>query len=81
MLRVEQYERDNSAYGGHACKYHPREEVPDCLGAGEQKKFKVAVIPKFSDPVQLTPQLSILAKKKRDDTIKAKKDAEIEQKQ
>jgi len=46
-----------------------------------KKKFKVPVIPKFSDPVQLTPQLSIVSKKKREDTIKAKKDAEIEQKQ
>lgn len=32
-----------------------------------RKKFKAPVIPKFSDPVQLTPQLSIIAKKKRDE--------------
>ena len=43
-----------------------------------KKKFKAPVIPKFADPVQLTPQLSILAKKKRDESIKAKKDIEIE---
>ena len=46
-----------------------------------KKKFKAPVIPKFADPVQLTPQLSILAKKKRDESIKAKKDIEIELKQ
>jgi hypothetical protein len=46
-----------------------------------KKKFKAPVIPKFSDPVQLTPQLSIIAKKKRDELIKAKKDQEIEMKQ
>ncbi len=46
-----------------------------------KKKFKAPLIPKFADPVQLTPQLSILAKKKREESIKAKKDNEIELKQ
>lgn len=46
-----------------------------------RKKSKTPNIPKFSEPVQLTPQLSILAKKKREESIKAKKDVEVEQKQ
>lgn len=54
------------------------------LTAQEQenkKKFKIAVVPKFEDPVQLTPQMQITAKKKREEIIKQKKEVEAEQQQ